>query len=238
MPPEVVASAREVSVEYQRSGNRLIALNRVSLDIPAAALLGIAGRSGCGKSTLARCLAGWQRPSSGAIDRSGAVQLVVQDPGRSLNPRFSALDAVAEPAVIAGRSCSAQTLLDHAGIARSQRTKRTAEFSGGERARIAIARALCAMKNDAGLLILDESLSSLDPETRKSILDWLEESRTSQGLALMIISHDLGLLAGTAKEIAIFEAGRIVEQANAARILNAPRHSATQALVAAMSLAA
>src|SRR5271165_5069757 len=107
MPLEV--SLRDVSVEYRRKDrlsrvqSLVRALDHVTLEIPQGAVMGIAGASGCGKSTLARCLAGWQRPTSGEVVCNVPAQLVMQDPGASLNPRFSAFEIVEEPLRISGR---------------------------------------------------------------------------------------------------------------------------------------
>src|ERR1700742_4693408 len=122
----VHTAVRNLSVFYTRADRlgraqvRTRALDGVSLDVPRNAIMGVAGSSGCGKSTLARCIAGWQRPSSGEVERSGAVQLVMQDPGASLNPRFTAFEIVEEPLRIRGmarhNSARVRSLLAMVGI--------------------------------------------------------------------------------------------------------------------------
>ncbi|MDE3198577.1 MAG: ATP-binding cassette domain-containing protein [Acidobacteriota bacterium] len=239
-----LVSLRGVSVCYRRFDRTrrrvgdVAALDQVDFDVPPASFLGLTGLSGSGKSTLARCLAGWQIPHAGAIERRAAVQLVPQDAGTSLNPRWNAYEIVAEPLSIhKGRKpwTSPEALLDRAGIARRQWNQRAEHFSGGEKARLAIARALLALPDGHGLIVLDESLSSLDPATRAGILSWLFSLRGDRGCTLMLVSHDLTLLAQAADEIAVLDRGKIVERAPARALVASPRTEASAALVEAMS---
>lgn len=234
---------RDVTVEYFRKDRLGIArqavraLDRVSLEVGAGTLLGIAGRSGCGKSTLARCAAGWLRPTGGEVSGSAAVQLVVQDPGSSLNPRFTAFEIVEEPLRIRnkhrnGRARVAE-LLERVGIRAAG--KRAGEFSGGERARLAIARALAALPGTGGFLILDESLSSLDGRTRAQILSLLMEVRRECGVGYVFVSHDLDLLADVVERLAILDEGRIVESGPPREVMSEPHHPQTVLLVEAMA---
>jgi ABC-type glutathione transport system ATPase component len=243
-PSAIVLS--NVTVDYVRKNRlgmaprRVRALDGVSLEIPARAVIGVAGISGSGKSTLARCAARWLQPVAGEVTGSVNVQLVMQDPGASLNPRFSAFEIVEEPLRIAGRSSMAsytaarvEALLARVGV--PDRTRRAGEFSGGERARLAIARALAALPESAGgFLILDESLSSLDRETRVRILEMLFEFRADRGLGYVFVSHDLDLLAGIVNELVIVHHGRIVDQGPPDEVIRQPRHEQTVRLVDAM----
>jgi ABC-type glutathione transport system ATPase component len=235
-----------ITVEYLRKDrlgrvrSAVRALDRVSLNIPAGSVMGVAGSSGSGKSTLARCIAGWQRPSSGQIAGNAAVQLVMQDPGASLNPRFSAFEIVEEPLRIRGREKASpgrvRALLNRVAVGGEGR--RASEFSGGERARLAIARALAAMpESGPGLLIFDESLSSLDVETRLRILQMLLEFREEHALSYLFISHDLDMLAGVITDLVILHEGRIVEHGAPDEVMAAPRHESTVLLVNCMSTA-
>ena len=207
-----MVSVRNVSVKY--SGRDAPALNEISMDIAAGVLTGLSGPSGCGKSTLARCIAGWQKPNAGAILRKGEVQLVMQDPGASLNPRFSAWEIVEEPLRIANRGKEAQKLvgdlLRRVGIAESEAAKTSGRFSGGQRARLAIARALAAVSGSpGGLVVLDESLSALDAATRSEILALLRKLRDDRDMAFLLISHDRELLAAATESTILMKAGRI-----------------------------
>ena len=169
--------------------------------------------------------------------RHVAVQLVMQDPGASLNPRFTAFEIVEEPLRIRGlQEGSARRvsgLLERMGLRNPGR--RAGEFSGGERARLAIARALAAMPEiGKGLLILDESLSSLDPETRDRILGMLRDLQEEQPLSYLFLSHDLDLLAGVVNDLVILHEGRIIERGAPREILERPRHEFTALLVDCM----
>src|SRR5208282_1100761 len=164
-----------------RTRKEVAALRGVSFSISRASTLALVGESGSGKSTLAFCIACLERPTSGSIKFNGneltaldgeqlrevrpQIQLVFQDPARSLNPRFSALEVVSEPLLVQGhlskreREDRAHTLFAQVGIPKEKALQRAEEFSGGQRQRLAIARALALAPK---LLILDEALSALD----------------------------------------------------------------------------
>jgi peptide/nickel transport system ATP-binding protein len=148
------------------------------------------------------------------------VQLIFQDSAAALNPRFTALDVVTEPMVIQGDGTRheqrhrAIELLSQVGLPADRLESRVSEFSGGERQRLAIARALAVRPR---LLILDEAFSGLDLETRGLITTLLMRLQREQGLALLCISHDLEFLAGFAPEIAVMHRGAIVEQGTMVR---------------------
>ncbi len=211
-----VVSVRTLFVSYARKNQPNVrALENVSVDIPHAALIGLCGPSGCGKSTLARCIAGWQQPTAGEVIRRGPVQLVMQDPGASLNPRFTAREIVEEPLRIVGTLRDApgmvNRLLRRVGFSDGIAQKRSTQFSGGERARLAIARALAAMNGArGGLLILDESLAALDVATRNGILALLQELRLETGLALLLASHDPEMLAHSVDRVVRMAEGRVM----------------------------
>jgi ABC-type glutathione transport system ATPase component len=230
----------------------VIALDAVSFSVAAGSTLAIVGESGSGKSTLALCLACLEKPSTGRIQFDGRelttlsepelrtvrpqIQLVFQDPSASLNPRLTALEIVSEPLVIHGKLTRAQQdarvrgLLERVGLSSSMVARPPAEFSGGQRQRLAIARALAI---EPRLLILDEALSALDASVQAQIANLLLDLQDSAGLAYVFITHDLTMAARLADEIAVLERGRIVERGAALQMVRHPEHAATQALVAA-----
>jgi peptide/nickel transport system ATP-binding protein len=212
------------------------ALSGLDLHIERGTTMGLAGPSGCGKSTLARCLAGLETLDAGTVLIDGHditalrgrallpyrndVQLIFQDSAAALNPRFAALEIVTEPMVIqrdgtpAERRLRAVELLSQVGLPSDRLHARAGEFSGGERQRLAIARALAVRPR---LLILDEAFSGLDFETRALMTTLLMTLQREQGLALLCISHDLEFLAQFAPEIAVMNRGAIVEQGTMVR---------------------
>jgi peptide/nickel transport system ATP-binding protein len=220
-------------------------LRGISFTLEAGRTLAVAGSSGAGKTTLARLLAGFDVPDTGEIrleGRSlgtlprGRVQLIPQQPTASLNPRFTAGEAVGEPLAIRQwgtrderRRRVAESMeavgLDPAACGRPAR-----EFSGGERQRLAIARALAA---EPRLLILDESLASLDLSIQAQIVNLLLDLRERRGLTYLVIAHDLAAVARMADEIAVMSEGTIVECAPAAEFLEHPRHPTARTLVEA-----
>ena len=234
------------------SGHIVYALNGVSLSIAPGSTLALVGESGSGKSTLALCLACLERPSSGKIWFGGRdiatldenqmravrpqIQLIFQDPASSLNPRFTALEIVTEPLVLQRRWRRRQTreqgfaLLERVGLSAKMASRRAGEFSGGQKQRLAIARALSL---EPQILILDEALSALDCSAQARIINLLLELQSSFALTYLFITHDLAMAAHIADEIAVMNRGRIVEQGVPQKLLDSPEHEVTRCLVAA-----
>lgn len=230
----------------------VVALQGVSFSIGRGSTLALVGESGSGKSTLALCIACLERPTSGTIVFVGneitalgerqmrevrpQIQLVFQDPARSLNPRFSAIDAVSEPMLVQGRldkrerEDQARGLFAKLGIPQEKALHRVAEFSGGQRQRLAIARALSL---EPKLLILDEALSALDCSVQSQIANLLLELQASLGLTYLFITHDFAMAGHLADEIAVMKQGRVVELGAADKVLRAPSQEVTRRLIAA-----
>jgi ABC-type glutathione transport system ATPase component len=235
-----------------RHKRETVAVDAVDLDIAFGSTFALMGESGSGKSTLARCIAGLDRPSGGTISFAGEeitkltgeslfrfhrrVQLILQDSSAALNPRFTAEEIIGEPLVIqrvgtaVERRKTIRSLMDKVGLSREMLTRRPSQFSGGQRQRLAIARALTLRPN---LLILDEALNGLDLPVQAQILTLLKSLRDEFYLTYLFISHDLRLMAGIADEMAIMYRGRIVERGRPSVVLTNPEHEHTRALVAA-----
>jgi len=217
-------------------------LEAVDLALPEGTTTAVLGRSGSGKSTLARCIAGFETPDSGEILLEGrkqqltrTVQMIFQDAATSLNPRFTARQVVAEPLEIArwktelDRMARALELMEEVGLDSASAGRLAGEFSGGQRQRLALARALAA---EPKLLIMDEALSGLDVPLQAQMVRLLMDLQARHGLTYLYISHDLNFISLFVQEIIVMEAGQIVERLAPSR-LGRSEHPATRALVMA-----
>jgi peptide/nickel transport system ATP-binding protein/oligopeptide transport system ATP-binding protein len=236
-----------------RAKFHVTALEDASLDIQRGETLALIGDSGSGKSTLARCLALLEKPSAGEIwfDRRdlskltpsdlfavrSQIQMIFQDPASALNPRMTALEIATEPLTVQKSGTKTEQReralewMARVGLPAGSERKRPMEFSGGQRQRLAIARALTLAPK---LLILDEALSSLDLANQEMISRLLADLQREHALTYLHISHDLQLVANLADEIAVMHEGKVVEQQPAAQLLAEPRHPYTRDLLLAM----
>jgi ABC-type glutathione transport system ATPase component len=230
------------------------AAHEVDLEIPQGKTLALVGCSGSGKSTVARCVTRMERPDAGEIwlgrtDISQLgdhnlrsfrceIQMIFQDPITSMNPRFSAAQIVEEPLLVQGRGSAedrrerALTLMGEVGLSRNAADRLVMKFSGGQRQRLAIARALALQPK---LLVLDEALSGLDLSTEAQIINLLFDLQAAHSLTYLFISHDLPLVSRLADSIAVISAGRIVEEGPTAQVISSPTHPVTKALLASAS---
>jgi ABC-type glutathione transport system ATPase component len=251
--------ARDVGFAY-RGGQPV--LSGVSVEVVPGRSLALVGESAAGKTTLLRLLLGLARPSSGQIlfhgaplvptERSQArefrrqVQTVFQDPYSSLDPRQRVGRIVSEPlralGVLrtAGDSRSARRAavdervtraLIAVGLPADITDRYPHQFSGGQRQRIAIARAIAC---EPRVLLADEPVSALDVTTRVRVIDLLAELRETRGLTIVMVSHDLAVVASLCQHTAVLERGRIVEQGDTAAVLGAPSHPYTGRLIASV----
>lgn len=236
------------NVTYAYPGGATV-LHDISLRLEAGESLGILGESGSGKSTLLRLMLGLDRPTSGTIIADGTrldtrsrsrmqahrrlVQPVFQDPYTSLDPRMKIGRALAEPMVALGIKGDPKTevarVLEAVGLPPDSAERAPRAFSGGQRQRIAIARALIAKPR---ILLADEPVSALDLSTRVRIIDLLAEVR--RDLTLVMVSHDIAVVAALCSQMIVLEKGRIVEAGSVRAILDAPQHPYTQRLLASL----
>ena len=231
----------------------LRAVNDVSFTVEAGETVGIVGESGCGKSTLARCLVHLYKPDSGSIRFDGAdvshlhgsalrayhrqVQMVFQDPYGSLNPRKTAGACLAEILTVHELVPAAQVesrvaaLLDMVHLPKSAMERYPHQFSGGQRQRLAIARALAV---EPRVIVADEPVSALDVSVQAQIVNLLIELQSRLNLTLIFISHDLRVVRHISHRVLVMYLGRIVEAGPAERLFTNPRHPYTQALMRAL----
>ena len=257
-PPllDVRRIVKHYPVGSARTGAMLHAVDGVDLRIGHGECVGLVGESGCGKSTLARLLARLIEPTSGEIVFDGRnisavaasrftrlperarIQVVFQDPTESLNPGFRVFDSIADPL--------RRLLGVKRGVKLERRVHRAAEMtglpaelvmryphqlSGGQRARVGIARAIAV---EPSLLILDEPTSALDVSVQAVILRLLADLRTRLGMSYLFVSHDLNVVRLLCERIVVMYLGKVVEVAAAETLFTSPAHPYTQALVAAI----
>ncbi len=242
---------RLANAVLRRAGpSRVRAVDSVSLTVAPGEVLGIVGESGCGKSTLARMIAGILKPTAGTIRVAGtdlatapererraaslAVQMVFQDPTASLNPRARVIDLVGEAPVAHGMVAPREKerfvcdLLARVGLDPSARSLFVHQFSGGQRARIAIARALAV---NPKILVCDESTAALDVSIQAQIINLFMQLRADMGLTYVFVSHDLGVVEHISDRIAVMYLGRVVELAETEAMFAEPKHPYTRALL-------
>lgn len=234
-----------VAQNLRKSFGPHTALDDVTISVSAGEVLAIVGESGSGKSTCARCIAGLERPDDGEITLGGRtlpsgrrgrrpqeIQVVFQDPYSTLNPAYTIGRTLTE-ALRAGGGPARTTvaeLLRLVELDPELARRRPAQLSGGQRQRVAIARALAP---NPQVLICDESVSALDVSVQAQILDLLRRLRDELDLAMVFITHDLGVVASIANRIVVLRDGVIVEQGATEQVLRHPSDPYTRMLVAA-----
>ena len=241
-------------VVFRRRAGAVRAVDGVDLQLRRGETLGIVGESGCGKSTLAKLLVGLETPTRGEITVRGDdmvrlrgaalrrarrnIQMVLQDPYTSLNPRMTVGDIVGEPYAIhpdavprQGRDRAVQELLDLVGLNPDHLNRYPHQFSGGQRQRIGIARAL-ALRPE--IVVCDEPVSALDVSIQARVINLLERLQRDLGLAYVFIAHDLSVVRHISDRIAVMYLGKVVETGNHLDIYDQPTHPYTQALLSAV----
>jgi peptide/nickel transport system ATP-binding protein len=257
----VLVQVQNLVIQYPSKTNLIgqptaytTAVNGVSFEIYKGETLGLVGESGCGKTTVGRTLLRLLKPTSGQILFDGAdsaalissgekvfrkeVQLVFQDPYASLNPRLTVQDALDEPMRTLGlyktekeRRTRITELLERVGLLSSWRHRYPHQFSGGQRQRLVIARALAVAPR---FLVCDESVSALDVSVQAQVLNLLNELKRDLDLTLLFISHDLSVVRYMSDRILVMKGGEIVESGDAEAVYRHPQSPYTQQLIAAV----
>lgn len=227
------------------------AVDRVDVAIAPGEVVGLVGESGCGKSTLGRMAVGllplsegerlWRGTSLAALDAAGAraqqlkMQMIFQDPYASLNPRMRVVDIIGEAPVAHGlvrrgeQKDYVAMQMNRVGLDATLMRRFAHQFSGGQRARIGIARALAV---NPEFLVCDESVAALDVSIQAQVLNLFAELRRALNLTYLFISHDLGVVAHVSDRVLIMYLGRVVESGPTDAIFAAPNHPYTRALLA------
>jgi peptide/nickel transport system ATP-binding protein len=253
---DIVLDTENLSKTYGGGGlffrtREVKAAQDVSISLLKGRTLGIVGESGSGKSTVARCIMRLIDPTSGSIKVGGRdiatlsqkelkpqrknIQIVFQDPMRSLNPRIEVGESIIEGPLNFGvprgeAMARARELLELVGLPATAVDRFPHQFSGGQRQRIAIARALAM---DPDVLVADEAVSALDVSVQAQVLDLLAELQARLGLGILFITHDLGVAAQICDDVVVMQHGRVVEYGPASQVLGAPQQDYTKALISA-----
>lgn len=238
---------------WKRTVDHVRAVDGVSLEIFPGEIVALVGESGCGKSTLGFSLLGLTLPTSGEIELLGNrvniadpsawkpfrrdFQIVFQDPHTALNPRLTVLELLAEPlrahdmVPASGLRAAARDLLRRVGLPEDSLGRFPHAFSGGQRQRLCIARALGLKPK---LLVCDEIISALDVSVQAQIVNLLLDLKREEGLALLFITHDLSLVRAIADRVLVMNAGKVVEEGATAELFRNPRHPYTRTLLEAV----
>ena len=241
---------------FPREVGRVRAVDGVSFSVNEGETLGLVGESGCGKSTVAKLLMRLVEPTAGSVRIDGVdlstldpaalrnarrmLQIVFQDPQASLNPRMRAEDIIVEPLVIQGARRGPQLrkraaeLLEMVGLSAAQAGSYPHEFSGGQRQRLGIARAIAP---NPRFIVCDEAVSALDVSVQAQIVNLLQDLQRDLKLSYLFISHDLSVVKHISDRVAVMYLGKIVETADKRSLYRAPVHPYTRALIASIPVA-
>jgi peptide/nickel transport system ATP-binding protein len=250
-----VLSLKDVNIEYPKRGRvpAFLAAKNINLEIAKGEVVGLVGESGSGKTTVGRAAVGLLPVKSGSLIVAGKdisntkkselrqlrskLGIVFQDPGSSLNPRWSISQSIAEPLVLSKQFSKDQAnkrideLLDQVQLPIGYRNRYPHELSGGQRQRVGIARALALSPE---FLVADEPTSALDVSVQARVLELLKELQKDLGFACLFVSHDLAVVDFLADRIAVMNQGEIVEQGDKNQILRNPQQDYTKRLIAAV----
>ena len=232
---------------------RTVALADVSFDLRASEILAVVGESGSGKTTLGRLIVGLEKPDSGWIARGGAflddsekgvftppaqrgIGMIFQDPNSSLNPRMTVGAIVGEGLELAGvgrreRNERVAAALDLVGLQRKDMDRYPHQFSGGQRQRIGIARAIVI---EPSILIADEAVSSLDVSVQMQVLNLILDIRDKLGLAVIFITHNIGVVEYLCDQVIVLSQGCVVERGPTMQVTSNPQHPYTRGLLSAV----
>lgn len=248
----ILISADRLTKQFPIGGGQVVhALDEVSLAIAEQEVVGLVGESGSGKSTFGKTLIGLHDKTRGTVLYRGEtlpqkyspldfqrhakrMQMIFQDPYSSLNPRMTVGEIIGEGLRLHGNSTSADIRervadwLRRVGLEPDHMSRYPHEFSGGQRQRIGIARALIL---EPEFVVCDEPISALDVSVQAQVVNLLDELKSSMGLTLLFIAHDLSMVRYVSDRMAVMYLGSIIELGTADSVFYEPRHPYSQLLV-------
>jgi oligopeptide transport system ATP-binding protein len=253
---ETILHLRGVKKHFHIRGNRILkAVESIDLDIRAGETFGLVGESGCGKTTLGRTIKGIYEPTAGRIVFEGRdtahlgtrdrkrfqrdMQIIFQDPYSSLNPRMTVKELIAEGLEIhhlgtkAEQNAKVFQTLRFVGLTPEYVTRYPHEFSGGQRQRLAIARALAV---EPKFIVCDEPISALDVSIQGQIVNLMKDLQQEFGLTYLFIAHDLSMVKYISDRVGVMYLGRLVEVAPKKDLFGRPLHPYTQALLSSIPI--
>lgn len=231
-------------------GQEVVAVDDVSFTVAPGTTLGLIGESGSGKSTTGRMVMGLEKPTSGQVFIGGVettalgsaemrkmrqqLQIVFQDSGSAFNPRIRVGDQISRSMLLYGLGSASEAkrrtleLLERVGMSTAQYDRYIHEFSGGQRQRLGIARALV---NQPSFLVLDEPTAALDVSVQAQVLNLLKDLQSEMGLTMLLITHNLALVEFMCESAVLLDSGRIAESGPVDRILSSPSSPTTKKLL-------
>ena len=230
----MLLSVKDLRIAFRMEGRMSVPVRGVSFDVPANGRVAIVGESGCGKSLTALAVGGLvdRAEISGSIEGSPRIAYIFQNPMQSLNPVMRVGRQIGEGLRGAhDADARVKELLAAVGLPAETVRKYPCNLSGGQQQRVMIAMALA---QEPDLLIADEPTTALDVTTQKEVLDLVNRVADERKTAVLLITHNLGLVAQYSKYVYVMYAGEIVERGTVPEVLSSPMHPYTQGLIAAV----
>ena len=229
----MLLKVEHLRVAFRTEKGLSVPVRDVSFEVPENGRVALVGESGCGKSVTSLAVGGLvdRAKITGTIAGKPRIAYIFQNPMQSLNPTMKVGEQIVEGSSSKSGKDSASPLLKAVGLPEGTERKYPCEMSGGQQQRVMIAMALA---QEPDLLIADEPTTALDVTTQREVLDLIARIADERKMAVLLITHNLGLVSRYSKFVNVMYAGEIVERGEVRTILDSPRHPYTQGLIAAV----